>query len=218
MAYDKNIPRPLSEWISGTLTLTFVGGGTHTEKLSQREAVEIREQTVGDRGPDNLSWNSDWIAIYAPVAASTFVADPDCGLTLTSARRKLQKEHGHPDGMLRTLLDDYTGKPEPSFSMSAMSNLSGWAAEVDLDEWRRMVLLVEGEKGARLVKEVLAISAKAGAAAARLDRLESADDQPQAPADDPDDLAGDDAPRAGATDEETGQAPIAADAEDIDDE
>lgn len=140
---------PLSEWITGTLTMHFKGGATVNRRMTLAEAQSI-QQILGDtRSSDRLDWfHLSWIQFNSKVDASTFDTDEDLGWGLTPEdRAALKGTHRH--GIFHTLRAIWkTKNREPSFSPYAMWNLH-WAALDGLsgDDFAIVAAAFEGADG-----------------------------------------------------------------------
>lgn len=149
---------PLSWWMRGTLTLHFVGGGSLALEASAEWAKTARLVWASERGPDELEWwHRGWLSMNPDqIAAVTWYGHEDLGFPLTPEERAAQVAQGHWHGPLRTLVDGWRDKDEPSFSGLVLRLLSNTAKESPPEEVLRIARLCEGETGASLARSAVA--------------------------------------------------------------
>ncbi|MEQ7848978.1 hypothetical protein [Nocardioides kribbensis] len=149
---------PLSEWITGTLTMHFRGGGTVARCMTLAEAQSIQQMLGDARSSDRLDWHHlSWLQFSeSRVDASVYDTEEDLGWGLSPEDRTTLKGT-HTRGILRTLRDIWkTKNREPSFSPYAMYNLH-WAALDGLsgDDFAIVAAAYEGVEGDRRIQATL---------------------------------------------------------------
>jgi hypothetical protein len=140
---------PLSEWMRGTLTVVLDSGGTYATECSAYMATQVRRVVAGQRGGDALSWADSWLEVDpAKVALLQWRTQDDYGWTMSDDSRQSQRACGHRHGVLATLVEQYGGGAEPSFSVDAICALSVLAGQAGPDEVLRYAEMLKGADGA----------------------------------------------------------------------
>lgn len=152
---ESNRPRPLTAWVTGTLTMQFAGASV-TRRLTLADAQGVRQMIADQRESDYLDWHcADWLQFDSPkVLFSDFSPDEDLGWRLTPDERAILIKHGYAHGFLQILLDLWKTKGrEPSYSPLAMSFLLEMALQGSCgDEFTLLAEGTEGDTGANLVR------------------------------------------------------------------
>ncbi|MEP9362726.1 hypothetical protein ABLE68_07155 [Nocardioides sp. CN2-186] len=148
-------PVPLSECITGTLTLHFPGA-TVRRRMSLADGQTITQINNTDRSGDRLAWHHiSWIQWdETKFLAGAFDPDEDLGWGLKPEDRARLRANGHPHGVLRSLLDHSMtkGGAEPAYSPYVLQHLHGAALTVSADDFGLLADYLEGEKGSRVLQ------------------------------------------------------------------
>lgn len=151
---------PLSQWVQGTLRLTFPGAVVD-QPLRMCEATVVRGILNGSRAPDLIgSLARGWMQFDASkVLSSRFEVHEDGGWGLVAEDRHLLAQSGHPHGILISLLDLWSetagpaGAEEPSYSGFALLVLHERATDgISFRDWCNTARVFEGVKGAVLAE------------------------------------------------------------------
>lgn len=157
MNTDTHEPVPLSTLVFGTLTLHFAGA-TIEQRMSLAKARTINEINDGRRAADSLDWSDlRWLQFESDkILACHFKPDEDLGYGLTSDERATLTKNGHPHGILRTLVDHWRGRDEPSYSLLALHHLTQFALEGPTgDTLTHLIEALEGDAGRKVLHDAI---------------------------------------------------------------
>lgn len=157
---DIDTPTPLTDWVWGTLTMTFSGGATVSRRVNLAAAIEIRRVLAEEREADAVAWwERRWFQFRSKdVVFSDFEADEDGGWRLSPGDRRTLANTDYSRGVLIALLDFWEREKrltEVTYSDRAIVMLHHQAlAGTKPAVWERMARDLIGEAGAALVKGV----------------------------------------------------------------
>jgi hypothetical protein len=157
---DLDTPTPLTDWVWGTLTMTFSSGATVSRRVNLAGAIEIRRVLADEREADAVQWwERRWFQFRSKdVVFSDFEADEDGGWRLSPEDRRTLANTDYRRGVLMALLDFWEREKrltEVTYSDRAIAMLHHQAlAGTKPAIWERMARDLTGETGAVLVKSV----------------------------------------------------------------
>lgn len=154
MTIDIHQAKPLTRWLVGTITLHFAEGAVVERKLYLEEARRMQAMLAETRAGDALDWHAlAWFQFEGQqVVFSSFLAAEDGGWAMDPDEREAVAKAGHPHGVLRSLVDYWSGKnvSEPEYSLLALHVLHRAAVEgMDRPEWESLARRTLGSTGAR---------------------------------------------------------------------
>jgi hypothetical protein len=152
-----NEVHPLSDFMHGTLTLVLESGGVFQLPCTAENAITIREGLDHERGSDALRWSTGWFQIDpAKIVATHWKPLRDYGWPVTADDRAEQIRHGHPNGVIASLVAIYHDGPAPRFSGNALLILSQIARAYGGSDFATIADGYRGEVGARLAADLWA--------------------------------------------------------------
>lgn len=165
------VPRPLTQWMTGTLTVVLDSGGTYALEASAYEAVQVRKMLDESRSSDVVRWPEAWFN-FDPrkVALVRWRPSPDYGWPMAAGTREAQRARGHHGGVIATLVDYFADGPEPAFSTDALWALSDLATQLDPERLMRHAATLQGTDGAAYAAALYAEARQHRAAAATAHR------------------------------------------------
>lgn len=157
MHVDLDRPEPLTVWIEGDLTLVLKGDETVVRRMNLASAIKVRDMLDPEKQVPAPTWSSlAWLQLPADdVLWCEFSAD-DLGWGLSQEDRATLATHGHPSGVLGTLLDVWRENKEPSFSYLALELLHRAALDgVQGAAFSMLARNAEGSGGAARVRKLV---------------------------------------------------------------
>ncbi|WGL52140.1 hypothetical protein P5P86_19580 [Nocardioides sp. BP30] len=153
---DLDTPTPLTDWLSGTLTLVFAHGATVTRHMPLSTATEVRQVAAGSRDGDGLRWcDTGWLQFARDeLVFIDFALDETGGWRLSAEDRRILDRTPYRRGVLVALRDFWETQTEREACYSARALVTlhhrALANEAE-EEWHILARALEGEAGARRV-------------------------------------------------------------------
>lgn len=155
-----DIPRPLSGFVQGVLTVHFDRGAVATRHMPQCDARTFLAKQKGSENDDCVTWDTEHWFSWADqrVVFYAFDVDPDQNWDIEPEDRRRLVESGHRQGVITSLLRFWRRRgriDEPTYSPRAIAVLHQYALNgPGLHEWETAARVFEGAEGAAKIARV----------------------------------------------------------------